>query len=522
MGVWTVRRPLSSFGILSVAWILLLYCEVFSSPFIYDDLDQISQNGLLTSWGAVWEHYLTKPSHLGAGLWNNAGGVTYRPVFWILLALEQHILGANPVGYHLVSLVLHWANGTLLFMLLCKLRMHWPAAAIAALVWLGMPINSEAVAWISGQLYPLSTGFLLLALLFALEYVRNAGSHRLIMFTSAALSAIFSHEQGILLLGFLILGFALLEDSTGPRRWAALFGIALLVDLAYVLIRWRLCAWSRGGLHTFAAAGEVFWYYIQLIVLPVRMSVERSTDVPSDRFTFEAIIAWLGLLTLLASLIKVYRLSRAQAGAVGVLLIAILPYCGFVFIYQGMAERYAYIASIGLAVCFTLAVFSLKSVSPRGVFLLLAIWVAWGGWRLMRRVRDWKNPVAFYCHSAEVTPRSVLLHLNCGVALQTIGNQDEAEAQYRRVISLAPDNSDAYVDLEGLYIQEQRFGDAISVYKQVISMSPASPTAYFDMGVMFQQLGKYHEAAAFYKKVLELQPNDPQTMLYLSHLANNK
>ncbi len=46
------------------------------------------------------------------------------------------------------------------------------------------------------------------------------------------------------------------------------------------------------------------------------------------------------------------------------------------------------------------------------------------------------------------------MNLNYGTALQTSGRQAEAKSQYRRVISLAPKYSTAYVDLESLYIEE--------------------------------------------------------------------
>ncbi|AXC09800.1 TPR Domain containing protein [Acidisarcina polymorpha] len=502
---------------MSAVWIGILYHGVFGAPFLYDDLDQVANNPALESWRAVWSKYLLRPSQLGSGFLEN-GGSSYRPGFWIALALERHVFGAGPAGFHFTSLLLHWINGVLLFVLLRRLKAGVPVAALATLVWLGLPVNSEAVAWVSGQLYPLSTAFLLLALLLALGYLRSGGWGWLAAFTGAALLANLSHEQGVLLVAFLALGYALLEADRRPRRWALLVGFALLADAVYVACRLVVGTRAGGGPHHPWSAGEVFWRYIQLIVLPVHMSVERSTVVPHAALTGGAVAAWVALFALMIVVIQLRRQAPMLAVGLSVVLVAVLPYCGFVYIYQGMAERYVYLASIGFALGITAAAAAARPVAREIAFTSLAIWMGWSAWRLMRRVEDWQDPIALYGHSLEATPESVLMNLNYGAALQTAGRQAEAESQYRHVISLAPKDSTAYVDLESLYIEEGRLDEAIAMYKQAVAVNPNDSNAYFDLGVMFQQRGQDREALAFYKKVLQLKPGDQQTLLYLSKL----
>ena len=41
--------------------------------------------------------------------------------------------------------------------------------------------------------------------------------------------------------------------------------------------------------------------------------------------------------------------------------IGLLPFCGIVFLYQGMAERYTYVASVGLALLVVMLV-ELKTI----------------------------------------------------------------------------------------------------------------------------------------------------------------
>jgi protein O-mannosyl-transferase len=479
----------------------VLYHGVLGAPFLYDDLDQVANNPALDSWHAVWAQFLLRPSKLGSGFVDN-GGSTYRPAFWALLALEKHVFGDEPGGFHVTSLLLHWTNGVLLFVLLRRLRVRWPVAALATLIWLGMPVNSEAVAWISGQLYPLSTAFLLLALLLALEYVRSAGWGRLAAFTGTALLADLCHEQGVLLVAFLALGYGLLEENRHPRRWATLVGSAFLADALYVACRWAVGTRAGMGPHQLWNAGEVFWRYCQLIVLPMHMSVERSTELPGAALAGGAVAAWAALIAFVIAAVLLRRRAPALAAGLCITLVTVLPYCGFVYIYQGMAERYVYLASFGFALAISAAAAAARPIAREIAFTCLAIWMGWSAWRLMRRVKDWQDPIALYGHSLEATPQSVLMNLNYGAALQTAGRRAEAEGQYQRVISLAPKDSTAYVDLESLYIEEGRFDEAIAMYQRAIATNPNDSTAYFDLGVMFQQRGQDQEALAFYKKVL--------------------
>lgn len=516
---WVARRPGLLFCIVSAVWIAILYHGVLGAPFLYDDLDQIANNPALQSWHVVCTQYLLKPAKLGSGFLVN-GGSAYRPGFWIALALQRQVFGGGPGGFHFTSLLLHWTNGVLLFALLRRLRARLLVAALATLIWLGMPVNSEAVAWISGQLYPLSTAFLLMALLLAMGYLRSAGWGRLAAFTGVALLANLTHEQGVLLVAFLALGYSLLEEERRPRRWAMLTVSALLADAVYFTCRWAVGTRGGSGPHHLSNAAEVFWRYLQLIVLPIRMSVERSTDLPGAALTGVAVTAWVGLIALIAGVgvMLLRRSAPTLAAGLTVVLIGVLPYCGFVYIYQGMAERYLYMASIGFALAVTALVAAARPLAREIAFTCLAIWIGWSAWRLIRRVADWRDPVGLYGHSLEATPQSMLMSLNYAAALQTAGRRQEAESQYRRVISLAPKDSTAYVDLESLYIEEGRPDEAIAMYQQAIAANPNDANAYFDMGVMFQQRGQNREALAFYRKVLQLKPDDLQTLLYMGKM----
>lgn len=517
MRKWITRHPLLSFCMVGAAWVGILYARVINAPFQDDDLSLIANSPILQSWHEVLVKRLLSPLPLGMGL-SIRGEATYRPMVWILFAIERHVFGDQPGGFHFTGLLLHWMNGVLLFQLLRRLGMRSLFAAVASLIWLGMPINSEAVAWVSGQPYPLCMVFLLSALVLGLRFERSGGSGCLVAFTIAALLADCSHEEGLLLVVLVALGYVLLDEKRALHRWGSLAGSALLAAIGYFACRWAVGTHAGKGPHHFWNVGEVFWSYLHLIVLPVHMSIERSTSVPGTALTSGAIFAWAALIFLISGAVLLRQRIPALTAAVAVVLVTLLPYYGLVYIYQGMAERYVYFATIGVAVGITGVVAVVRPAARQIVLTCLVIWIGWGAWRLMGRVTDWQSALGLYGHSLEATPNSALTNLNYGAALQGAGRQAEAEDKYKRVLTLAPMNAQAHIDLESLYIDEGRFEEAIPMYKRAIAIDPNDPTPYFNVGVMFQELGQNQDALVFYKKVLQLKPNDPQTLLYLTKL----
>ena len=552
---WVTKHLLLSFSIVAATWVYVLYSGVLSAPFVYDDLDQIANNPALQSWHTVYTQFILAPVSLTSAFLGQ-GGSTYRPLFWVSLAIDRHLWGPDASGFHFTSLLLHWLNGLLLVQLLRRLKVSPFVASVVALVWLGLPITSESVAWISARAYLLSTALILLALLAALSYVRNKNPLSLSAFAALALMADFSHEQGVLLVGFLTLVY--LVESERPRRlWIALGALSLLADAFYTICKLAVGAHAGSGDRTLWSVGLKFWEYLQLIALPIHMSPERSSAVPPHSPSLIALIAWAALICLIALAFFLRKRAPSVAAGLAVLLIGLLPYCGFVHIYQGMAERFTYLPAIGFVLALVGATMLAKPFYRRawlGCLVVGGVWVAWSAWRLTERVDDWSNPIALYRNSLQATPRSAYLEKNLGdvyadrgefqeavteytkslsitrndpktilnyaAALQQTGNKNEAEVQYRRVTGLLPRDSRAYVDLESLYVEENRPDDAIAMYKQAIAVDPADASAYFDLGVMFQQRGQDQDALAFYKKVLQLRPGDPQTLLYVSRLQN--
>ena len=109
-------------GVILVAGILLAYWPVFRSGFIWDDDAYVTKNPQLSS-----------PDGLHK-IWFSAQQQSqYFPLTYTTLRLEYAVWGLNPLGYHLVNVLLHCLNALLAWMVLRRLRV--PGA------WLALPVT---------------------------------------------------------------------------------------------------------------------------------------------------------------------------------------------------------------------------------------------------------------------------------------------------------------------------------------------------------------------------------------------
>lgn len=549
---WCFAHQGIVFGVAGAVWVLALYWNALSAPFIYDDIDQIVRNPALASLRLTFHRFLLSPVSFNNQL-RGAGGATYRPLYWISLALDRRLWGLDASGFHFTSLLLHWINGVLGFLLLRRLRVASWTAAVAVLLWLGLPINTEAVAWISARGYLLCTFFVLLALLTADSYLRRGRSWLLLAtYFAASFAALLSHEEGVLVLPLTLL-LAYATDRLSRRLTGWLAAASVLAGVIYAVLREAVKAGSSGQVAaTLWAVGLAFWRYMQWMVLPIHMSVERSTSMPANVASLGTIAGWMGLAVLAVAIVMLRKRFPVVTAGLAWAVIALLPFCGFVFIYQGMAERFEYMAAAGLALAVTSLVLEYTGTAKWFAVGCLILWMMWGAWRVRARVLDWNDPVALFESSLVATPRSELLLydlgdqyrdrgdlqaavknfkqalalnskdegtvLNLAVALQQLGDKPEAEAGFRRAIALKPEQSDAYNDLGVLLTSAGRIDEAIQCFQAAIKNNPMDATPYFDLAVLFQQRGQDEIALPFYRKVLELKPGDPDTMHNVSKL----
>ena len=503
------------FVALSLSWVFLLYRNVLAAPFVYDDISQIRENPALASWSSALSYFRSSIS-FSSQYRGGTGGSFYRPLFWLSLSLDRHLWGLNPVGFHLTNLLLHWLNGLLGFFLLRRLNVSLFVAAAVSFVWLALPINAEAVAWISGRSLPLACFFLLLSLLAGLAFLRSPSVLPLLGYAAACLAALLSHEAGLLALPFMLL-LAYCRDRKLRPAWMPLCGAGLVAGILYGVLRQTAGAHLSSGRSLLPAVGAIFAKYLYWMILPLHMSIEQSTSLPRSGPLFMFAASGL-LLVFFVTLFAIRRKRPAVAAGLVWLAIALLPFCGLIHLYQGMAERYTYLASMGLVFAVVALAWQLR---PRtALYHLIAgvicLWVVWGACRLNARVLDWRDEETLYRTSLETTPASSILLYNLGVVAAEAGRSDDAAAYYRRALALNPRYASAVLNLGNVLRSQGHLPEAIVQYQAAIMLDPKSPDAWMNLGNVYLETGSDTNARTAYQQAITLKPNNVEAFINLA------
>jgi len=146
-------------GGLIILLVFLAYLPALHNGFIWDDDSYVTENTTLHDLDGLRR------------IWFDPGALPqYYPLVHTTFWLEYHLWGLNPLGYHLVNVLLH-AIAAILFGVCC-LRLRIPGAWLAAVIFALHPVCVESVTWITERKNVLSAVFYFTA---ALAYLRFAG-----------------------------------------------------------------------------------------------------------------------------------------------------------------------------------------------------------------------------------------------------------------------------------------------------------------------------------------------------------
>ena len=115
-------------------------------------------------------------------------------------------------------------------------------------------------------------------------------------------------------------------------------------------------------------------------------------------------------------------------------------------------------------------------------------------------------------------------HLHKGVEAAKRGDLDTAETHYRESLRLNPTNTDALLNLSGIYYFRGNLDRALEFAEQCITVDPARPQAHFQCGEVRHAMGDLSGAVSDFDAGLRLHPNDLEAILSrgftLSKLGN--
>jgi hypothetical protein len=420
--------------------------------------------------------------------WPLAENGLYRPLATLSYLFNFAILGngEQPGGYHAVNLLLHLSNVLLVYALALRLwKKLWPAAAMAAL-WGVHPLLTEAVTNIAGRPDLLAAMAVLGGFLLYLKSTEATGWRKAVWLAglaAAAMAGAFSKESAIALPGVIavyeliywkerrqIRGLALGLLASGLPVVAMLFArIRVLGGVLALQIPLRDNPLAGAGFLTGRlTAVDVAFRYLGLLAWPARLSCDYSyNQIPLERGTAGDWAYWTAAALLVAAMVWLYRWNRAGLFPAAFALVAWLPASNLIVpVGTIMAERLAYLPSVGVMACVVLAAgLALRRLPSRAIAAMAAaVWIAAFGWCTWARNADWQNDLSLARSAVRAAPGSYKTHEMLAMALfqsnPDRAGVDEAIAEVRRsmaVLDTLPDrerDSETYRLAGALYLMQ--------------------------------------------------------------------
>ena len=159
-----------------------------------------------------------------------------------------------------------------------------------------------------------------------------------------------------------------------------------------------------------------------------------------------------------------------------------------------MAERYTYLAALGLVLAIVGFLSHFRNWTRSLGLYALILWVSWGVWRLNARVLDWRDEISLYAKSLDATPKSPVLLYNLGVAFAEAGDTSKAAVYYQRAIGLNPQYTSAIINLGNLFQSQGNYSQSAALYERAISLDPRDPDAWVNLGNLYLQLALNRQA----------------------------
>jgi protein O-mannosyl-transferase len=520
-------------ALLLVLTTLAFYLPVRSDAFVYDDYDyvvnnQAVQNGL--TWAGIQWAFTTFHS------------ANWHPLTWISLMLDCQLFGMRPGPMHVVNVLFHSANATLLLLLLLRWTGALGASAIVAALFALHPLHVESVAWISERKDVLSTFFGLLTLLAYTRYVQSSSKAGLVTRLSFDyLLALICFVLGLMAkpmlvtlpILFLLLDLWPLQRFSISHFQPPVLGRLLYEKWPFFLLSAASCLvtlWAQQHGEAVRTLEQIplnyrlenalvaYALYLLKMVWPAKLAVYYPMP---DEISGLALTAAVAVLVVISATVWLMR-ERSPYLLVGWLwfLGTLIPVIGLVQVgSQALADRYTYFPLIGMfiAIVFGMRVLINRLQLPQGIVLATAAMVL-GGYAIVTesQLSYWQNGQRLFLHALATTPNNAVGHFWLGKAMQDDGKLTEALAEYREYERLWPNAGFGHDTIAGLLIDMGKPKEALPECRLAIQSNPNVAAGYDRFGMALAELGRYDEAIHQFKIAARLDPSFAWSHFYMA------
>jgi tetratricopeptide (TPR) repeat protein len=506
----------------------VLYLPALHNQFVnYDDPAYVTHNARVLS-GLSWNNIRWAFTATVEANWH--------PLTWISHMADVQLFGLNPLGHHLVSILLHAVNVLLLFLVLRRATGFVRRSAVAAALFAVHPLNVECVAWGAERKSLLSMLFLLLALAAYGWYAsrRSVGRYAAVVLLFAlALAA----KPMVVTLPLLLLLWDYWPlrrvESKSPNSSAIILRriaekiplLALSAASSWITLYAQRSGGAVGSTRSLPLSlrlENAIWSYVMYLakgVWPSGLAVFYPH--PESSLAIWKLLAAGILLLAMTALAWRFR-TRHPYLLVGWLwyVVAMIPMIGIVQVgRQAMADRYAYLPFVGLFIIAAwggselLAGLKLSSVVQAAI--VTAILLGYASVTFLQ-INYWRNSYTLFAHALQVTSRNGIAEDNLGTALMEMGRPDLAEPHFEAAAKYVPQLSTAHYNL-GVLQQEANHPEVARQEYELALQYTSDPNeaaqAHSNLGFVMLELNIPNAATEQFTAALQINPGKQNSLL---------
>lgn len=511
-----------------------LYFNSFKVPFVFDDEHMIVGNSLIKSIGKL-------PSLFTSGDITSvpiAKGM-YRPILMLSFAFNYFFGRLNPLGYHIINIMLHFLNATMLFLLLrflLRKGSFWPAF-LSSLLFVAHPVNSEAVIYISCRSTLMFSFFFLVGVF---VYTRdNLGTYdnKYLLVCLAFILGLLTKET-MIVFPLVLMGYDLLfrrDIIRGFRGFLKLYLPLILISIFYLALRQYFMGaigsvkLSRSIYQNILTQSVVSIFYLKIFFLPFNLCIGRFFHISKSFFEPAVVQSTLTILALASLAISSCKKFPLFSFAILWYFLNLLP--KFIATLNLMAvEHQLYLPAVGifmvLAIIFKEGFLLVRNNAPylkvTAMLIFISILSIYS-YLTVERNFVWRSEYNLWINNLKCSPRALPAYNNLGIISANEGRVDEAQGYFVRALEdlkSAPVPLDdleimIHINLANIYIFRNDLNLAEEELTKALAINPNVSDIHNNLGLVYLKQKLRDKAIKEFQFALELEPDSELAHLNL-------
>lgn len=513
---------------------LILYFNSLQGIFLFDDAHSIVDNLYIKSFRYIplfFQGHYTSETDVPKGM--------FRPLLLLTFSFNYFFSRLQPLGYHIINILLHFLNGILLYSLLKLLGTYKPKGQkeiseeskrglpfgliiLTTILFIAHPLNTEAVCYISSRSDLLAAFFILSGVLCYLK-------RSFLLAFGLYVLGLLSKETTLvfpLLLFVLEPIYAPLKNKITKQEKKNLFlfyAFLAGLSIAYWFYRGFIFKQSAREIIPFLSTNPVrsmtaniltqlgvTLLYLKLFLWPNPLVIHHSFPILNS-FSEPLVFFPFLIICILVILIFISKNKKPLISiGIGWSLICLLPNF-YAYLHVVAAEHHFYLSSFGIYFIIAALFENLYAKYKRAFIIITVGVISLFTILVWFRNYEYSDEFIFWEKTVKADPASSIAHHNLGKMYTQNGLFKEAENEFKKALALAPSYANRVIknireNLANTYRLQKKFDKALEEINKNISCRWYNFGTYQSLGVIYDDMGDEKKAQEAWEKGLTLNP----------------